>query len=358
MNPIVDEDLERIRAAEPSPALRGAVIVITGCAGFLGFYLMQFLVGSARSLGIRKVIGLDTFLLEKPAWLGSLQREHPDVLELRTFDISRDRLDSVTGAEVANFVVHMASIASPTFYRKYPVETIDANIWGLRHLLDHYKESNELRGLLFFSSSEIYGDPAPNQIPTKESYRGNTASIGPRACYDESKRFGETLCYVFSERYGMPITIARPFNNYGPGMRLGDRRLPADFAKCVVEGRDIEILSDGSPTRTFCYVTDAIAGYLKCLQHGRFDYFNIGTERPEITVRDLAEIYRKAADDVFGHKIAARLSKSPDENYLVDNPNRRCPDIAKARQTLGYEPRIGVAEGVSRYLRFLKHSVG
>ncbi|MGY4473567.1 nucleoside-diphosphate-sugar epimerase [Bradyrhizobium sp. USDA 3364] len=247
----------------------------------------------------------------------------------------------------------MASIASPTFYRQYPVETIDANIWGLRRLLEFYRGSDRLKGLLFFSSSEIYGDPAKAAIPTDEEYRGNVACLGPRACYDESKRFGETMCYVFSKTYGMPITVARPFNNYGPGMRIDDRRLPADFARCVINRRDIVILSDGSPTRTFCYISDAITGYLLCLLHGKYDYFNIGVDRPEISVHGLAEIYQQASLELFGRRGAVVFERSLDAEYLVDNPIRRRPAIKKARDILGYSPKILVNEGVRRYLSFL-----
>src|SRR6185437_3461552 len=149
------------------------------------------------------------------------------------------------------------------------------------------------------------------------------------------------------------ITVARPFNNYGPGMRVSDRRLPADFARCVMDGRDIVILSDGTPTRTFCYISDAITGYLLCLLHGRFDAFNIGIEKPEVMVRQFAEIFRAAGAEISGYKGAVKYEESTDPEYLTDNPNRRCPVIAKARTLLGYDPKILVEEGVRRYLRFL-----
>jgi UDP-glucuronate decarboxylase len=355
-NPIVEEDLQRIhQLVGVRDRWDGAVAVVTGCAGFLGFYVMQYLLRYAGELGIRKVIGLDTFLLGKPQWLTQLAEDFSSLLCLRSFDISRDRIEDIEGAKDARYVIHGASVASPTFYRQYPIETIDANIWGLRRLLEFYKESGELKGFLFFSSSEIYGDPDPKFIPTDEEYRGNVACFGPRACYDESKRFGETICYVFAKTYGMPITVARPFNNYGPGMRLGDNRLPADFAKCVIEKRELIILSDGSPTRTFCYVSDAVTGYFQCLLHGKYDYFNIGTEKPEIMVRELAEIYRAAGAEIFGYSGKVSYEKSADPEYLTDNPNRRCPVILKAREKLGYEPKIYVEEGVRRHLGFLSH---
>lgn len=356
-NPIVIEDLERIHAgiASKRSKLRDATVLVTGCAGFLGFYFMQYLVRYADQLGLRKVIGLDTFLLGQPQWLERLKADFPERIELRRFNVSSDDITSIAGAAGAEFVIHMASIASPTFYRRYPVETVDANIWGLRRLMEAYRTSRTVRGLLFFSSSEIYGDPEPARIPTDEEYRGNVACVGPRACYDEAKRFGETLCYIFAKTHGMPITVVRPFNNYGPGMRLGDGRLPADFAKAVVDGADIVILSDGSPTRTFCYVSDAITGYLLGLLLGEFDYFNIGIERPEISVRDLAELYRQAGGEILGYRGSVTYDKSGDTEYLVDNPNRRCPVIEKARARLGYRPVIFVEEGVRRYLKFLAH---
>ncbi|MDJ0859813.1 MAG: NAD-dependent epimerase/dehydratase family protein [Dinoroseobacter sp.] len=357
-NSIVSTDLDHIRkmVGDRARAFDGQTIVITGCAGFLGFYLVQYFVAFAKELGVKQVIALDTFLLDKPKWLTDLADEHPDHLKLHAFDISTDDLGSIPGADEAGFVVHGASIASPAFYRKFPVETLDANIWGLRRILDFYRESERLKGLLFFSSSEIYGDPDPAAIPTPETYRGNVSCHGPRACYDESKRFGETMAWVYAHQYDLPITIARPFNNFGPGMRLGDKRLPADFARAVIDGRDLVIHSDGTPTRTFCYVADAVAGYLLCLLHGRYDYFNIGIEKPEIMVREFAEICRREGEAIFGYQGQVQYQASDDPAYLEDNPNRRCPDISKARSVLGYNPTILVDEGVKRYLSYLKEA--
>ena len=355
-NPILQEDLAYIHARIGKlDRFKGSTVIVTGCGGFIGYMLTQYLVRCAPALGIRKVIGLDTFLLGKPKWISALADECGDILDLRAFDISKDRIEDIPGVRDARFVIHAASIASPPFYRQYPLETLDANVWGLRRLLDFYADSGSLEGFLFFSTSEIYGDPDPRFVPTSEDYHGNVACTGPRACYDESKRFGETLCYVFAKTKNLPITVARPFNNYGPGMRVEDKRLPADFAKCVLEGRDIAILSDGTPTRTFCYIADSVTGYLLCLLHGKFDAFNIGIEKPEIMVRDLAEIYRVAGKEEFGYQGKVLYEKSADPEYLTDNPNRRCPIIKKAREKLGYEPTIAVQEGVRRYLKFLKH---
>lgn len=332
--------------------LRNSTILLTGCGGFLGYYFMHFFSHYAEELSIKRIIALENFLTGTKDWLNNLTDQQPDLIKLHEFNVITDSVSNVAGAEDADIVIHMASIASPTFYRIYPIETVDANITGLRRLLDYYSDKS-IKGFLFFSSSEIYGDPFPEFIPTSEEYRGNVATIGPRACYDEAKRFGETLCYLFAEKYKMPITIARPFNNYGPGMNINDKRLPADFAKAVIEGRDLEILSNGKPTRTFCYISDAINGYLKTLLHDKFDVFNIGMDKPEISVKEFAEIFNKEGKAIFEYKGKISFSKSDDKDYMTDNPNRRCPNLTKARSILNYDPVVLVQDGINRYLQFL-----
>ena len=351
---ILLEDMDYINGAiHGHERFDGGVILVTGCAGFLGRYILEYLTRSAKTLKIRRIIGLDNFLLDRPAWLERLAGEY-DVLEIRKFDISADDISAIEGSGEITHIVHAASIASPTFYRQFPIETIHANIWGLRRLFDACRDNKNLRGFLFFSSSEIYGDPVPEAIPTVEDYAGNVSCTGPRACYDESKRLGETMCAVYAQQWGLPVTVARPFNNYGPGMRLGDKRLPADLAKCIIENRDIILLSDGTPTRTFCYVADAVAGYLLTLLYGKYDHFNIGISRPEIMVRDLAALFATRGNEVFGYSGNVVYQKSEDEAYLTDNPNRRCPVTDKAEALLGYKPTIFVDEGVGRYLSFLQ----
>lgn len=359
-NPVLVEDMEAIFQKLSGPEkdkLKNSTILLTGCGGFLGYYFMHFFAHYAEELSIKKIIALENFLTGTKDWLNNLVETNKDLIKLHEFNVITDSVDTVPGAADADIIIHMASIASPTFYRIYPIETVDANITGLRRLLDYYAQK-EIKGFLFFSSSEIYGDPFPEFIPTKEDYRGNVATIGPRACYDEAKRFGETLCYLFNQKYGMPIGIARPFNNYGPGMNINDKRLPADFAKAVVEGRDLEILSDGTPTRTFCYISDAINGYLKVLLHDGFDVFNIGMDKPELSVKEFARIFEEQGKSIFDYKGKISFSESADKEYLTDNPNRRCPDLTKARTILNYNPTVMVQDGIGRYLQFLHINKG
>lgn len=354
-NPIAVEDLDYIRERLPEAArFANATILVTGAAGFLGYYLSHFFCRlSDFGLRPKSVLLLDKFVLGRPEWIDQLAAAYPFVT-VYNFDVATDRLETIPGALAADYVLHMASIASPTFYRKHPLITLDANIWGLRNLLDACR-GTALKGLLFFSSSEIYGDPAPEAIPTKEDYRGNVSCVGPRACYDEAKRFGETLCWVFANTYGTPVRVVRPFNNYGPGMSLTDRRAPADFAQCVFGGRDIIIHSSGTPTRTFCYVADAVIGYLKALLYSQYDVFNVGIEKPEISVRQLAEHFRIAGEKLTGYQGRVIFQAAEDKDYLTHNPERRCPDITQARTKLNYQPSIHVNEGVERFLKFLWH---
>jgi len=205
--------------------------------------------------------------------------------------------------------------------------------------------------MLFFSSSEIYGDPPPEQIPTAEDFRGYVSCTGPRACYDETKRYGETLCVVFAQQYDVPVKMARPFNNYGPGLKITDRRVLPDFCRSVLKNEPIVMYSDGRPTRTFCYSADAIVGYYKTLVRGRpAEAYNIGNDTPEISMRELAERVVACGRESFNYAGEVVHEPSPEANYLVDNPNRRCPAIAKARSGLGFEPQVDLDEGLRRSL--------
>lgn len=353
---ILNNDLTRIfngLTDEEKAKFKDSTILITGCGGFLGYYFLSFLTKYADILGIKKIIGLDNFIIGRPSWL--LKYSDDKLVSIYNFDIISDNISDIDGGEQVTHILHMASIASPTYYREFPIETLDANVWGLRRLLDFYNGKN-INGFLFFSSSEIYGDPTNEYIPTPEEYNGNVSTIGPRACYDEAKRFGETICYLFNQKYNMPITVVRPFNNYGPGMRLNDKRVPADFAKAVLHNSDIVMLSDGNPTRTFCYISDAITGYLKALLHPEFEIFNIGIDKPEISIKQLATYYSDIGKETLGYSGKISFGISNDRNYLVNNPNRRCPTIDKAKRKLGYNPQVSVEDGIRYFLKFIKES--
>lgn len=339
--------------------MEGKRLFISGGAGFLGYYLVQSVLHwntSRRRRQPIEVIACDNYIRGVPEWLTALS--HTPSLNLLQHDITQPLPPDVGPLD---YIVHAASIASPTYYRKFPIETMDANVTGLRLLLDRCRDQqaagHPLSGFLFFSTSEIYGDPSPDQIPTPETYRGNVSCTGPRACYDESKRYGETLCVNFAREFGLRIATARPFNNYGPGLKITDRRVLPDFARDLFAGRDLVLLSDGSPTRTFCYVADAIVGYYKALLHGHpGEAYNIGTEAPEISIAALAELLARLGREHFGYTGRVVRSASQEQHYLTDNPQRRCPSIAKARSHLAFAPEITLEDGLRRTLEWYQEN--
>ena len=358
---LLTQDLDYICAnlKEEFGRMAGKSLLITGGAGFLGYYLvhaaLHFNKNAGRDQPIRVTVW-DSFIRGTPTWLTGLQGT-PNLI------VARQDLIEPLPQPMPDFqwIIHAAGIASPPFYRKYPLKTIDANINGLRNLLNYSVAQSEkgkpVEGFLFYSSSEIYGDPTPDFIPTPEHYRGLVSCTGPRACYDESKRFGETLCVVFAQQHGVPTKMARPFNNYGPGLKITDKRVISDFAREVIAGRDIVMYSDGKPTRTFCYSADSITGYYKVLVKGHpGEPYNVGTETPEISMTELAQKIITTANDLFGYSGKLIRQPNPEADYLVDNPNRRCPNIDKSRTHLGYNPIIGVDEGLRRSLIWYHHN--
>ena len=345
----IDYTLSRLTEAEQK-AFYDSVILITGCGGFLGRYYLSFFKETKDKLRVRKVIGVDTFTLDSSPIANTIMSD--PLFDIRTMDVSDIPGSGLLEEYDIDYVFHMASIASPTFYRMHPLETIDSNIWGIRSLLDAFIDYS-LKGFLFYSSSEVYGDPDPKYVPTPETYTGNVETLGPRACYDESKRFGETLCWVYSKLYNIPIRIVRLFNVYGPGLNIKDRRAPADFARSVIENNDIVILSNGQPRRTFCYVADSVAGEIKAILSDEFNVYNIGSDSDEMTILEFAQLFREIGAEYFGYTGQIRYEHSDDDDYLTHNPQRRCPDITKAEKKLGYYPSILPAQGVHDYIRYL-----
>ena len=358
LDQLIDQDLDDlIRKARPEfEELAGKRLWLTGGAGFLGYYLVLSIAKWNRTESADrriKLTVLDNYIRGVPTWLENMKGED---IALVKHDVTNPIPAAIGDCE---YLIHAASIASPMYYRKYPLETIDANVNGLRHMLDYAagrnaKQKGSFKGLLFFSTSEIYGDPTPDEIPTRETYRGLVSCTGPRACYDESKRLGETLCVIYAQTRNVPVSQARPFNNYGPGLKITDGRVLPDFARDALAGRDIVMLSDGKPTRTFCYITDSLSGYLKVLVRGRRgEPYNIGTETPELSMRALADKVQQFSKELWGYegRVIQKVS-SEGEVYLADNPNRRCPIIEKARTELGYAPEVDVDTGIRRALNW------
>ncbi|MCW2279262.1 NAD-dependent epimerase/dehydratase family protein [Heliophilum fasciatum] len=344
---VIQEDVKAISndLVQELKKAEGSTWLISGGGGFLGGYFLDVIDYCNQNVFTKPchVICVENYISAAPDRISHLTAN-------QNFEIiNQDIAKPLTISRDVDYIVHAASIASPTFYRQYPIETIETNVWGLKNLLDLGK-SQKVKSFLFFSTSEIYGNPSPEYIPTPESYNGNVSCTGPRACYDESKRLGETLCVNYHQQHGLPVKVARPFNVYGPGLKIDDKRVIPDFFNDALYKKKISILSNGSPTRSFCYISDAIKGFLLALlsdHHG--EAFNIGNDEVEISMQGLAQ---RIARIVGGVEIEYR--QSDEANYLTDNPQRRCPDLTKSKALLGYAPKVNLDEGLGRLLAWYK----
>lgn len=332
------------RTCDELRVLSGCHILMSGGNGFLGRYFT----------GVFRLLNQE--LLDKPCRvticdnnIANSQPEESGCNDPHIKMLSHDVIRPIDVQEPLDYIIHAAGIASPFYYRKYPLETLEVATVGTRNFLNLALQ-HRVKGFLYFSSSEIYGDPDPAHVPTPESYRGNVSCMGPRACYDESKRVGETLCSVFHTLHGLPTKSVRPFNVYGPGMRENDYRVLPNFASCIIGHRPLHIYGHGKQTRTFCYITDAMTGFLKTLLKGvSGEVYNIGTPEPEVSMVELLRLL----EEVEGCKLSSRLIEYPDA-YPADEPQRRCPDIRKAAIQLGYHPEVALKDGLARFMQWAK----
>jgi dTDP-glucose 4,6-dehydratase/UDP-glucuronate decarboxylase len=351
INPVIEEDALLLlgRSANIRAALDGTTLLLAGAGGFLGAYVLDILAAWVRRREVSvRVLAVDNFASGIPQRIAHLEGES----WLRI--VEHDLRKPLEPGEPVHWILHGASIASPTFYRRFPLETIDVNVQGTRHLLD-LARSPSARGMLFLSSSEIYGDPSPEAIPTPEDYRGLVSCTGPRACYDESKRLGETLCTTYHRLHATPVKIGRPFNVYGPGQRLDDRRIIPDLVSSALAGGPLVLLSDGRATRSFCYARDAASAILTILCAGQNgEAYNLGNDAEEVTMLEVARAIQKVSP---GASLTIEHRSSPDAAYLTDNPQRRRPDLRKLRAIDGWSPDVSLDEGLARTLRSYREAV-
>ncbi len=344
-NEVITSDVAAVSSelAGTVAPLSGTTLLVTGGSGFLCSYLLDTVAYLNDNLFSEpcRVISIDNLRSGVADRVAHLSRRSD--FRFLNHDVSKPlQLD-----ERVDWIVHGAGIASPTFYRRFPLETIDVNAAGTRNMLDLARQLNA-RSLLYMSTSEIYGDPDAAHIPTREDYRGNVSCTGPRACYDESKRMAETLCATYYSLYRTPVKVIRPFNVYGPGQRLDDKRIVPDLMSAALERRPIELFSDGRATRAFCYVSDIVrAIWYILLSDADGEAFNVGNDEREITIGELAETLREVAGPPR-LEITRRISD--DKHYLTDNPQRRCPDLTKLRIRFPWTPKISLPEGLKRTL--------
>jgi dTDP-glucose 4,6-dehydratase len=308
--------------------------VVLGGAGFIGSHLVDELL----ALG-HEVVALDSFLTGRRENLAHL--DGTPRFRLVEHDICRP----IPVGGPVQVVFNLASPASPIDYARLPLETLDAGSLGTRNALDLARASGSV--LVHASTSEVYGDPLEH--PQRETYFGNVNPVGPRACYDESKRFAEALVSSYARVHRTPVRIARIFNTYGPRMRIDDGRVVPAFVTEAIRGDDFTVFGDGKQTRSFCYVRDLVAGLLALWHRGDALPVNLGNA-DEFTLLELAEAVRRVAGG--GGKV--RSVRPLPEN----DPRQRRPDISRAKELLGWEPRISLEQGLRPTIAWFREHLG
>jgi dTDP-glucose 4,6-dehydratase len=319
-------------AAARKKTARQPVSVVTGAAGFLGSHLTDLLIARGH-----KVIGIDNFVtgaIENIDHLGGNQNFKFIQQDVTEFIFLHDRVD---------FVWHFASPASPIDYLELPIETLKVGSLGTHKALGlaRYKDAR----FLLASTSEIYGDPLVH--PQKEEYWGNVNTIGPRGCYDESKRFAEAMTVAYHREHQLDTRIVRIFNTYGPRMRLRDGRVVPAFVGQALSGRPLTVFGDGGQTRSFCYCSDLIEGIYRLMMSKTNDPVNIGNPH-EMTILEFAERIVR----ITGSKSKIIFKPLPQ-----DDPRQRQPDIARARKRLGWEPVVPLEQGLTRTIDYFRGRV-
>jgi dTDP-glucose 4,6-dehydratase len=308
-------------------------VLITGAAGFLGSHLCDRFLKEGYS-----VVGMDNLITGN---IKNIEHLFP-LKEFEYYHHDVSRFVHVPGK--LDYILHFASPASPIDYLKMPIQTLKVGSLGTHNLLGLAKEKNAR--MLIASTSEVYGDPTVH--PQPEEYWGNVNPVGPRGVYDEAKRFQEAITMAYHNFHGVETRIVRIFNTYGPRMRLDDGRALPAFMSQALNGEDLTIFGDGSQTRSFCYVEDLIDGIYRLLLSDYHLPVNVGNPQ-EITLLQFAEEILK----LTGAK--SKLSFLP---LPTDDPKQRRPDITKAKNILGWEPKVERAEGLKITLEYFKKELG
>lgn len=307
-------------------------VLITGAAGFLGSHLVDRFLKEGH-----EVVGVDNLVTGTHGNLAHLRGE--ERFRFIEGDVSR----GIAMDGPLDGVLHFASPASPPDYLALPIETLDVGSLGTRNALELARQ----RGARFFmaSTSEVYGDPVEH--PQRESYWGNVNPVGPRSVYDEAKRFSEALTMAYHRAHGLDTRIVRIFNTYGPRMRPRDGRVVSNFVVQALAGEPLTIYGDGSQSRSFCYVADEVEGLYRLFMRGDAEPTNVGNP-DEFTVRELADLVLE---------LTGSTSPIVSRPLPVDDPKVRRPDITRAREKLGWSPKIPLREGLQRTIEWFRSRV-
>ncbi|MGH6905380.1 MAG: UDP-glucuronic acid decarboxylase family protein [Geminicoccaceae bacterium] len=305
-------------------------VLVTGGAGFLGSHLCDRLVAAGS-----EVVCVDNYFT-------GARRNVRGLLDHANFEAMRHDITFPLYVEVDE-IYNLACPASPIHYQHDPVQTTKTSVHGAINMLGLAKRVGAR--ILQASTSEVYGDP--HEHPQREEYWGHVNAIGPRSCYDEGKRCAETLFFDYHRQLGLPIKVARIFNTYGPRMHPNDGRVVSNFIVQALTGGDITVYGDGGQTRSFCYCDDLVDGLLRLMATGDDVTGPINLGNPaEIAIRDLAEMIVELTG------LRARIVSKP---LPIDDPRQRCPDIAKAKSLLGWEPKVSLSDGLRETIGYFRH---
>ena len=311
-------------------------ILITGSSGFIGKYLVRCLIEVFKEKKL-KVYGIDR--IGSNISNKSYQFFKKDLYKLNRSNIPNLKFD---------YIIHLAGIPSPVYYKQFPLRTIYLNSELTRELLEISKKNKSK--FIYFSSSEIYGNPFVKFIPTKESYLGNVSSISDRSCYDESKRMGETFTYIFKNNFNVNAKIIRPFNFYGDGMRFNDERIIPRFFNQSYQNKNLTVFSNGKQTRSYCHIFDAVVMMINIIFKGNKFVYNVGNPSEEVSADLLARKIIKVTKNKF-----VKINKiSYPINYPSDEPKRRCPSIKNFTSEFKFRPKIKLLKGLEYFNEYAK----
>ena len=308
-------------------------IVVAGGAGFIGSHMCDRLLKEGHT-----VLALDNFLTGSRENLAHMNGGGR--FRLLRHDIVRP----IDLEEHVDAVINMASPASPKDYLEHPIETLEVGSAGTRNMLELARKHNAR--FLLTSTSECYGDPHVH--PQVETYWGNVNPVGPRSCYDESKRFAEAITMAYHRKHGVRTNIARIFNTYGPRMKLDDGRVVPAFLDQALRGAPMTVFGDGSQTRSFCYVSDMVDGLYRLMLSDERYPVNLGNPL-ELTIGEFAERIKR----LTGANSEIQYQQLPE-----DDPKQRQPNIEKAKQILGWEPKVGLEEGLKETVAYFRRRLG
>jgi UDP-glucuronate decarboxylase len=343
---IVAADMDTILAADlPGQRFAGKTVLISGANGMLPAYLVEtFLAHNAQRQARVQVIAL----VRSAPRARRRFAHHADREELHFIEQPLSQALQIQGP--VDFIFHGASPASPKLFGADPVGTIEPNTVGTHHLLQ-LARGKRSESFVYMSSGEVYGRVEDACVPTAETQYGYLDLEEPRTCYAEAKRLGEALCVAYAQQYGVPTHSVRPFHTYGPGLRLDDGRVFADFLADILANRPLQMHSDGQARRAYCYLSDATTGFLTVALLGKAgEAYNVGNEQAEVSVRQLAELLQGLSPH-RGQQLTYR-ARAESSTYLPSPIPRNCPDTAKLRK-LGWAPQVGLKQGMQRLLDHL-----